>query len=163
MEREPILAAPQAYGQRLMSEREDRIRKLYESALKRPIGARAAFIAERSGRDDDLRRRVEALLRGQQETQLPGHDAAGGTVLAAGTQIGTYRIDGPLGAGGMGIVYHATDTKLHRPAAIKVLPENLADSQARRRFQQEAQIVSSLNHPHIVTVYDAGEYRSDST
>ncbi len=142
-----------------MSKRDDRIRKLYESALKRPIGERAAFVAERSARDDDMRRRVEALLKGQQETELPGHDLAGGSVLAAGTQIGTYRIDGPLGAGGMGIVYRATDTKLNRPAAIKVLPENLADPEARRRFQREAQMVSSLNHPHIVTVYDAGEYR----
>jgi TolB-like protein/Flp pilus assembly protein TadD len=58
----------------------------------------------------------------------------------------------------MGIVYRATDTKLNRPAAIKVLPENLADPEARRRFQREAQMASSLNHPHIVTVYDAGEY-----
>ena len=58
----------------------------------------------------------------------------------------------------MGIVYRATDTRLNRPAAIKVLPENLADPEARRRFQREAQMVSSLNHPHIVTVYDAGEY-----
>jgi serine/threonine protein kinase/tetratricopeptide (TPR) repeat protein len=59
----------------------------------------------------------------------------------------------------MGIVYRATDTKLDRPAAIKVLPENLADPEARRRFQREAKMVSSLNHPHIVTVYDAGEYQ----
>ena len=56
-------------------------------------------------------------------------------------------------------MYRATDTKLHRPAAIKVLPETLADPEARRRFQREAQLASSLNHPHIVTVYDAGEYQ----
>ena len=58
----------------------------------------------------------------------------------------------------MGVVYRATDTKLDRPAAIKFLPETLADSEARRRFQQEAKMASSLNHPHIVTVYDAGEH-----
>ena len=58
----------------------------------------------------------------------------------------------------MGVVYRATDTKLNRPAAIKVLPESLADPEARRRFQREAQTASSLNHPHIVTVHDAGEY-----
>jgi serine/threonine-protein kinase len=80
-------------------------------------------------------------------------------MLQTGTQIGTYRIDAPLGAGGMGRVYRAMDTKLNRPAAIKFLPEDLADADARRRFQREAQMVSSLNHPHIVTVYDAGEYR----
>jgi serine/threonine protein kinase/tetratricopeptide (TPR) repeat protein len=142
-----------------MSDREDRIHRLYAAALKRPIGERASFVATQSHGDDDVRRRVEALLTGQQETALPGHDVASGSVLAAGTLIGTYRIDGPLGAGGMGIVYRATDTKLNRPAAIKVLPENLADPEARRRFQREAQMVSSLNHPHIVTVYDAGEYQ----
>src|SRR5262252_7173918 len=135
-----------------MSEREDLVRTLYAAALKRPIGERPSFVATQSHGDEDLRRRVESLLTGQQETQLPGHDAAGGTMLAAGTQIGTYRIDGPLGAGGMGIVYRATDAKLDRPAAIKVLPENLADPEARRRFQREAKMVSSLNHPHIVTV-----------
>jgi serine/threonine protein kinase/tetratricopeptide (TPR) repeat protein len=142
-----------------MSEREDLIRRLYAAALKRPIGERAAFVSTQTQGDEDLRRRVELLLTGQQDTELPGHDVAGGSLLAAGTLIGTYRIDGPLGAGGMGIVYRATDTKLNRPAAIKVLPENLADPEARRRFQREAQMVSSLNHPHIVTVYDAGEYQ----
>src|SRR5499427_165473 len=142
-----------------MSEREDLVRTLYAAALKRPIGERPSFVATQSHGDEDLRRRVEVLLTGQQDTELPGHDLADAALLAAGTQIGTYRIDGPLGAGGMGVVYRATDTKLDRPAAIKVLPENLADPEARRRFQREAQMVSSLNHPHIVTVYDAGEYQ----
>jgi len=142
-----------------MSEREDLIRRLYAAALKRPIGERAAFVATQAHGDEDLRRRVDSLLSAQQDTALPGHDLAGGSLLAAGTLIGTYRIDGPLGAGGMGIVYRATDTKLDRPAAIKVLPENLADPEARRRFQREAKMVSSLNHPHIGTVYDAGEYQ----
>jgi serine/threonine protein kinase/tetratricopeptide (TPR) repeat protein len=142
-----------------MSEREDLIRRLYAAALKRPIGERASFVATQSHGDEDLRQRVDSLLEAQQDTALPGHDLPGGSLLAAGTLIGTYRIDGPLGAGGMGIVYRATDTKLDRPAAIKVLPENLADPEARRRFQREAKMVSSLNHPHIVTVYDAGEYQ----
>lgn len=145
-----------------MSGRNERIRELYESALKRPIGERAAFIATNARGDEDLERRVSALLAGQQDTHLVGFEptADGGTpVLAIGTQIDQYRIDGPLGAGGMGVVYRATDTKLNRPAAIKVLPESLADPEARRRFQREAQMASSLNHPHIVTVYDAGEYQ----
>jgi serine/threonine protein kinase len=142
-----------------MTEREDLIRRLYAAALKRPIGERAAFVSTQTQGDEDLRRRVGSLLKAQQDTALSGHDVAGGSLLAAGTLIGTYRIDGPLGAGGMGIVYRATDTKLDRPAAIKVLPENLADPEARRRFQREAKMVSSLNHPHIVTVYDAGEYQ----
>src|SRR5688572_29080553 len=57
----------------------------------------------------------------------------------------------------MGVVYRALDTKLNRPVAIKFLSDDLADAAARRRFQQEAQMASSLNHPHILTVYDAGE------
>jgi serine/threonine protein kinase len=78
--------------------------------------------------------------------------------LAAGVVIGVYRIESPLGEGGMGTVYRALDTKLNRPVAIKVLSDDLADAAARRRFQREAQMASSLNHPHILTVYDVGEF-----
>ena len=73
-------------------------------------------------------------------------------------QIGPYRIEAPLGEGGMGVVYRAFDTKLNRPVAIKFLSGHLGDADARRRFQREAQTASSLNHPHIVTVHDAGEF-----
>ena len=58
----------------------------------------------------------------------------------------------------MGTVYRALDTKLNRPVAIKFLSADLADATARRRFQREAQMASSLNHPHILTVHDAGEF-----
>ena len=75
-----------------------------------------------------------------------------------GFQLGTYRIEAQVGEGGMGIVYRAFDTKLNRTVAIKVLSDDLADAAARRRFQREAQMASSLNHPHIVTVHDAGEF-----
>src|SRR6202040_3912212 len=78
--------------------------------------------------------------------------------LGIGTLIGVYRIEAPLGEGGMGTVYRALDTKLNRAVAIKVLSDHLADAAARRRFQREAQMASSLNHPHLVTVYDAGEF-----
>jgi len=71
--------------------------------------------------------------------------------------VGAYEIVDRLGAGGMGEVYKALDTNLNRPVAIKVLSGNLGDAAARRRFQREAQTASSLNHPHIVTVHDAGE------
>jgi len=71
--------------------------------------------------------------------------------------VGTYRLEYQLGEGGMGTVYRATDTKLNRPVAIKFLSIALADASARRRFQREAQLASSLNHPHILTVLDAGE------
>ena len=77
--------------------------------------------------------------------------------LGPGVQLGQYRIEAAIGAGGMGTVFRALDTKLHRPVAIKLLSDDLADAAARRRFQREAQMASSLNHPHIVTVYDVGE------
>ncbi len=74
--------------------------------------------------------------------------------------IGSYRLETPIGEGGMGTVYRALDTKLNRPVAIKVLSNELADADARRRFQREAQMASSLNHPHILTVHDVGEFES---
>ena len=78
--------------------------------------------------------------------------------LTAGTRLGPYEIADQLGAGGMGEVYRATDTRLDRTVAIKVLPEHLADDpQRRERFEREAKAVSSLNHPHICTLYDVGE------
>src|SRR5262247_2462492 len=78
--------------------------------------------------------------------------------LANGTQLGSYEIISLLGKGGMGVVYRALDAKLNRPVAIKVLSDDLSDTAARRRFQREAQMASSLNHPHILTVFDAGEF-----
>ena len=73
-------------------------------------------------------------------------------------RLGVYVVRAPLGAGGMGVVYQALDTNLNRPVAIKFLSSALADPDARRRFQREAQTASSLNHPHILTVHDAGEF-----
>jgi Tol biopolymer transport system component len=78
--------------------------------------------------------------------------------IAAGTYIGSYRIDTVVGEGGMGVVYRAFDAKLNRPVAIKFLSGDVADAAARRRFQREAQMASSLNHPHILTVHDIGEF-----
>jgi serine/threonine protein kinase len=74
-----------------------------------------------------------------------------------GRHIGVYEVEGQLGAGGMGEVYRARDTKLNRPVAIKFLSDVVADAAARGRFQREAQTASSLNHPHILTVHDVGE------
>jgi len=85
-------------------------------------------------------------------------EQAGRGALVPGAQIGVYRIEAALGEGGMGTVYRALDTKLNRPVAIKVLSDELADANARRRFQREAQMASSLNHPHILTVHDVGEF-----
>jgi len=74
-----------------------------------------------------------------------------------GQRLGVYDVQAQIGAGGMGVVYRALDTSLNRPVAIKLLFEELATPEARRRFQREAQTASSLNHPHILTVHAAGE------
>jgi serine/threonine protein kinase len=77
--------------------------------------------------------------------------------LTSGTRLGPYEILTPLGAGGMGEVYKARDTRLDRTVAIKVLPEHLSQKpQLRERFEREARAVSSLSHPHICPLYDVG-------
>ncbi len=77
--------------------------------------------------------------------------------LTSGTTLGPYEIQAPLGAGGMGEVYKARDTRLDRIVAIKVLPEHVAsDPDLKQRFEREARTVAALNHPHICTLYDIG-------
>src|SRR5579863_2485621 len=77
--------------------------------------------------------------------------------LTSGTKLGPYEIVSPAGAGGMGEVYRARDTRLDRTVAIKVLPQHLADTpDSRQRFEREAKAVSALNHPNICTLHDVG-------
>src|SRR5271155_1050783 len=79
--------------------------------------------------------------------------------LPSGTKLGPYEIVAPIGAGGMGEVYRAKDTRLGRDVAIKVLPEGFArDADRLRRFEQEARAVAALNHPTILAIHDIGEY-----
>src|SRR5258706_8239740 len=78
-------------------------------------------------------------------------------MLAPDTLLGPYRIVGAIGAGGMGEVYRAVDTRLEREVAVKVLTEHLAnDRESLRRFEQEARAAGMLNHPNIIAVYDIG-------
>src|SRR6267142_3451883 len=77
--------------------------------------------------------------------------------LTSGTRLGPYEILAPLGAGGMGEVYRARDTRLDRPVAIKILPQHLSDNPTlKQRFEREAKAISSLNHPHICVLHDVG-------
>src|SRR5262249_40438035 len=77
--------------------------------------------------------------------------------LSAGRRLGPYEILAPLGAGGMGDVYRARDTRLGRDVAVKVLSDRLGSSpELRQRFEREAKTISALNHPHICTLHDVG-------
>src|SRR5919109_4086552 len=80
-------------------------------------------------------------------------------MLTPGTRLGAYEITGALGAGGMGEVYRARDTRLDRTVVIKVLAGGLtADSESRQRFEHEARAIAALNDPHICTIHDVGRH-----
>ena len=82
--------------------------------------------------------------------------------LAPGTRLGPYELGSQIGAGGMGEVYRALDTRLQRSVAVKILPSALAtDPELRDRFAREARVISSLNHPNICTLFDVGEAPAD--
>ena len=144
-------------------ERWRRVAELYQSVLERAPGDREAFLAGAAQGDDALRREVESLvahdgapvlidgLMSELAAALLEPDAT----LEPGSRVGPYRIERLLGAGGMAQVYLATDTRLHRTVAVKVLPPSLAgDPQFRARFDREAQAIAALAHPHICTVHD---------
>src|SRR5579872_2606922 len=77
--------------------------------------------------------------------------------LTSGTKLGPYEIQSPLGAGGMGEVYRAHDSRLHRTVAVKLLPTQYSEDAERvRRFEQEARASAALNHPNIIAVHDVG-------
>ncbi len=150
------------------SERWHQIERILHEALDRPSREREAFLESECRGDDDLRLEVQSLLSRATSAEnfldRPAAAAAAEMVsqpaapILTGLRLGVYEVQAPLGAGGMGVVYRALDTNLNRPVAIKFLSDELADPTARRRFQREAQTASSLNHPHIVTVHDAGEF-----
>ena len=124
-------------------DRRQQIEALYQ--LARDPAKRAAALA---AADPELRREVLKLLD-------EGDLSATQTQAGALSQLGPYKIEAPLGAGGMGEVFRARDTRLDRIVAIKILPrDKVADPERKRRFMQEARAASALNHPNIVTLYD---------
>ena len=137
----------------------DRIEELYHSAGKLEPGERSAFLFEACGGDEELRCEVEALLSQPDFSLRLDAWTSDSTVLfetpsrqlAAGARLGHYRIEALLGAGGMGEVYRAVDTRLDRNVAIKISREQFS-----ARFAREARAISSLNHPNICTLHDVG-------
>ena len=133
------------------------IQELYLSARDLDPGTRPEFLADACGSDEDLRREVETLLAEVDREVLdrPALELAAELLedgqFGPGVQIGAYRIESQLGAGGMGEVFSAVDIRLGRKVAIKTCREHFSE-----RFHREARAISLLNHPHICTLYDVG-------
>ena len=149
-------------------ERRRRVDELCDAALNREARERAAFVAAACGGDDALRHEVEALLAHAQTAEgflgAPLGAVAADVLAEApgaslvGRQIGSYTILSLLGAGGMGEVYRARDTKLGREVAIKVLPAAFTtDADRLTRLEREARLLAALNHPRIGAIYGLEE------
>ena len=147
-------------------DRRDRISNLHHAALARAPGERSAFLTEACEGDEVLRQEVESLLEYESASvrflEIPAVAAALGnapaTPLMVSRQIGSYTILAPLGAGGMGEVYRARDSKLGRDVALKILPAHFtADPERRSRLAREARVLATLNHPHIGAIYGLEE------
>jgi serine/threonine protein kinase len=145
-------------------ERRRRIDEVCDGALARNTDERAAFIAAECGADAALRREVEELLAHAQTAErflampvaaVTAHvlgDTDGASMV--GRQLASYTIGSRLGAGGMGEVYRARDTKLGRDVAIKILPHAFTNDPERlQRFAREARLLATVNHPHIGAIY----------
>lgn len=148
-------------------ERWKEIEQIYQQAQQRDAPARLAFLDNACAGDAELRRQVESLLKADNDAEsfldTPALNLAAQMIAdeqkpsLVGKQISHYKIIERVGAGGMGEVYRARDTRLGRDVAIKVLPSHFAaDDQLRRRFEREARAISSLSHPHICAIYDIG-------
>jgi serine/threonine protein kinase len=160
----------------LNPERWQQISRIFKSAISLDPEARNAYVAGQCGSDDSLRAEVDKLIASHQ--QASEQDFIGGMAaeaaaplliiedevgppqrtLSNGQHFGSYVILDPLGAGGMGEVYLARDTRLDRTVALKILPPDISgDKRRMQRFRQEAKVASSLNQPNILTVFEFGE------
>src|SRR5688572_27902551 len=147
-------------------ERWQQLKQIFQSALERKPAERSAFLNEACAGDEELRSEVESLIS--------SHDQAGDSIEAmaveaatemlandraiVGKQIGRYKVLSRIGRGGMGEVFLAQDTNLGRKVALKLLRSDFTTDEGRlRRFRQEAQAASALNHPNILTIHEIGQ------
>ena len=132
--------------------------RVFEAALEREPQERAAFLDDACADDEALRREVDSLLahdsRAAGFLSTPAAALMGDGTSVIGRQLGPYAIHARVGAGGMGEVYRARDTTLGREVAIKILPPPFTtDPERRARFDREARLLASLNHPHIGAIF----------
>lgn len=142
----------------------DRINEIYNSAVDLPPAEQAAYLDVACAGDQDLRHEVESLLSFDEEAgsfiEMPPGDIVAAALASnrerelAGKTLGPYKIVAPLGSGGMGEVFVATDERLGRSVALKLMPREFsADEERRLRFEREARAASALNHPNIITIF----------
>ncbi|MDH3530775.1 MAG: serine/threonine protein kinase, partial [Acidobacteriota bacterium] len=156
------------------SERFKKAEKIYHAALELDPDRRPHFLEEECGGDFELKREIESLLSfdNNPASFIDGSpDDLAAKLLAkkreipgslVNKKIGRYRVEKILGIGGMGTVYLATDTRLARPVALKVLASEIVRDRDRvQRFMHEARAASALNHPHILTVYEFDEFTDE--
>lgn len=151
-------------------ERYQRLQALLQSALERAPEQRSAFLDEACAGDESLRKQVEDLIASSERAggflespvaEIAAHFVSDQSRLNPGQSLGQYEVLSQLGSGGMGDVYLAEDTRLKRKVALKALRSYFTkDSDRLRRFEQEASVVSALNHPNILTIHEIAHAES---
>jgi len=135
------------------------ISRIFHAANACEPAARDAFVIDACQGDRALQIEVQRLLAADRDavSSIPGATVSAAFQLPHGRTLGSYRIEGFIGAGGMGHVYRGRDTRLDRVVAIKILPNHLRESlEFQQRFEREARAISQLTHPNICTLYDIG-------
>src|SRR5262245_55501527 len=157
------------WSRRMRPERWQHIDKLLGEALELDASRRAAFLAQACAGDEELRRKIDALLAAHEQAEsfieAPAFAGIAQSIAdearsMVGRQLGHYRVLAFLGAGGMGAVWKAKDTRLDRDVAIKTLPTEFGRHRdVLARFEREGKLLASLNHPNIATIHGLDEDR----
>jgi serine/threonine protein kinase len=135
-----------------------RVKALFQAAVERPPAERGAFLITEAGADEALRREVESLIAADTSDEEAGPWRLAVPNVETLRHLGPYDIVAPIGAGAMGEVYRARDTKLNRDVALKVLPPLFAlDPDRVARFKREAQVLAALSHSNIAAIYGLEE------